>query len=84
MRAASGVIAKEGAEGVFAVGLPDGRGLAIKIADGHRAARVVAATLLRGLGVDAAACDALADVPVLGHGRPVGEVIACNSTLRVS
>ena len=76
MRAASGVIAKGGAEAVFAVGLPDGRGVAVKIADGHRADRVVAAALLRDLGMDAAACDALADVPVLGHGRPVGAVVA--------
>ncbi|MDN5571727.1 MAG: asparaginase [Propionibacteriaceae bacterium] len=74
MRAASGVIAKEGAEGVFAVGLPDGRGVAVKIADGFRAGRTVAAAVLRELGLDGAACDELALVPVLGHGERVGEV----------
>ena len=29
-----GMIAKDGAEGVYAAGLPDGRGIAIKITDG--------------------------------------------------
>lgn len=76
MAAAPGLLAKEGAEAVVAIGLPDGRGLAVKIADGHRAGRVVAAAVLRLLGVDAAALDALGDVPVLGHGKTVGSVIA--------
>jgi L-asparaginase II len=34
MRAVDGLVAKIGAEGVLAVGLPDGRGLALKVADG--------------------------------------------------
>lgn len=34
MRCADGLVAKIGAEGVLAVGLPDGRGLALKVADG--------------------------------------------------
>lgn len=76
MAALPGVIAKEGAEAVVAVGLPDGRGLAVKIADGARAGRVVAAAALRTLGLDDAALDALGDVPVLGHGERVGAVIA--------
>lgn len=76
MAAVPGAIAKEGAEAVVAVGLPDGRGLAVKIADGARAGRVVAAAALRTLGVNDDALDALADVPVLGHGEPVGSVIA--------
>ncbi|WP_300079070.1 asparaginase [Propioniciclava sp.] len=76
MRAVPGLIAKEGAEAVFAVGLPDGRGVAVKIADGSRAGRVVVAAILRELDVDAAACDALGLVPVLGHGERVGEVRA--------
>ncbi len=70
-----GVIAKEGAEAVIAVGLPDGRGVAVKVADGHRAARVVAAGVLAGLGVDADAVARLGDVPVLGHGERVGSVV---------
>lgn len=76
MRAVPGIIAKEGAEAVFAVGLPDGRGIAVKIADGARAARVVAAGVLAGLGVDPDAVAGLGHLPVLGHGEPVGAVIA--------
>ena len=41
MRAEDGLVAKIGAEGVLAVGLADGRGLALKVRDG--AARAVAA-----------------------------------------
>ncbi len=71
-----GLIAKEGAEAVIAVGLPDGRGVAAKVADGARAARVVAAAVLGGLGLDADALARLGDVPVLGHGQRVGSVVA--------
>ncbi len=71
-----GVIAKEGAEAVLAVGLPDGRGVAVKIADGARAARVVGAAVLGMLGVDPDAVARLGDVPVLGHGERVGSVVA--------
>ena len=37
MRAEDGLVAKIGAEGVLAVGLADGRGLALKVRDGARA-----------------------------------------------
>ncbi|MFP5415875.1 MAG: asparaginase [Actinomycetes bacterium] len=73
---APGLIAKEGAEAVMAVGLPDGRGVAVKIADGSRAGRVVAAAVLASLGVSPDAVARLGDVPVLGHGVRVGEVVA--------
>nr|NLI50208.1 asparaginase [Propionibacterium sp.] len=76
MRAVPGLVAKDGAEGVFAVGLPDGRGVAVKIADGASRGRgVLLAGLLRraGVGPDAALAT-LADEVVLGHGRPVGRV----------
>lgn len=83
MRGVPGIVAKDGAEGVFAAGLPDGRGFAVKVADGNpRAAGVLLAVLLRRAGVGAADADAaaalatLADAPVLGHGRPVGAVVA--------
>ena len=39
MRAEAGLVAKIGAEGVLAVGLADGRGLALKVRDGSRARR---------------------------------------------
>jgi L-asparaginase II len=80
IRAVPGLVAKDGAEAVYAAALPDGRAVAVKIGDGGDRARVpVLVALLRRLGVggpaaDDAALDALADVPVLGHGRRVGAV----------
>jgi L-asparaginase II len=78
MRRVPGLIAKDGAEAVYAVGLSDGRGIAVKIADGgSRARAVVVAAVLRRLGVDdEAALSALEHQPVLGHGQPVGAVVA--------
>lgn len=77
MRGTAGVVAKDGAESVYAVGLPDGRGVALKVADGGQRARpVVLAAVLRRLGVESAAYDRLEDAPVLGHGEPVGAVVA--------
>jgi L-asparaginase II len=75
MRLVPGLIAKDGAEGVHVAALPDGRAVAVKIADGAGRARApVTVAALRSLGVDLAA-DALVE-PVLGHGRPVGRVRA--------
>ncbi len=77
MRGTPGAIAKDGAEGVYAVGLADGRGVAVKIADGADRARAVAlAAVLRRLGVESAAYAVLESAPVLGHGEPVGDVSA--------
>ena len=48
-----GLIAKAGAEATYAVGLPDGRGVAVKISDGSPRARAVAmAGVLQRLGFD--------------------------------
>lgn len=75
MRALPGAVAKDGAEGVHAVGLPDGRAVALKIADGSARARsVVMVAALRRLGVTTPGLDRLAEVPVLGHGEPVGAI----------
>jgi L-asparaginase II len=75
MRGLPGAVAKDGAEGVYAIGLPDGSAVAIKIADGSTRARpVVLVAALRQLGVDVDAVAAVADVPVLGHGQRVGEL----------
>jgi L-asparaginase II len=72
-----GLIAKDGAEAVYAVGLADGRGVALKVADGGQRARpVILAAALRRLGVESPALDALESAPVLGHGEPVGAVVA--------
>jgi L-asparaginase II len=83
MEAVPGLIAKDGAESVYAVGLPDGRGLAVKITDGGQRARaVVTVAALRAMGVSASTdgqpdvLDRIAAEPVLGHGRPVGAVQA--------
>ncbi|HWL45290.1 MAG TPA: asparaginase [Ilumatobacter sp.] len=71
MQAVPGLMAKAGAEGVFAAALPDGRTAAVKIADGtSRAVGLVIAEVLRRLGVDVDPA-AFAE-PVLGHGVPVG------------
>jgi L-asparaginase II len=75
LRAVPGLIAKDGAEAVYAAALPDGRALAVKIADGgERPVLPVVVALLRRLGVDSEGLDELSRVPVLGHGEPVGAV----------
>jgi L-asparaginase II len=75
VRGVPGLVAKDGAEGVFAAALPDGRAAALKIADGgDRPRTAVLAALLHRLGVEAPVLDEFAEVPVLGHGAPVGRV----------
>jgi L-asparaginase II len=77
MRDIRGLMAKDGAEGVYAAALPDGRAVAVKIDDGAGRARgPVLAHALELLGVNAGATRSLRDVPVLGHGAPVGAVRA--------
>jgi L-asparaginase II len=77
IRGVPGLIAKDGAESVYAVGLADGRGVALKIADGGQRARpVVMAAALRRLGVSAQVLEDLAQAPVLGHGQQVGSINA--------
>ena len=77
MRAVPGLLAKEGAEAVYAAALPDGRAVALKIADGaFRAAQVVLAEALAVAGVGRASLLALSTVPVRGQGRRVGDVTA--------
>jgi len=77
MMAVPGLIAKGGAEGMYGVGLPDGRALALKIDDGAaRACVPVIVAVLRELGVFNAELDRWATGPVFGHGEVVGEVRA--------
>jgi L-asparaginase II len=72
LMAALPVVAKIGAEGVIAIGCPDGRGLAVKVADGAlRAldpAAVWAAGELLGLPVGSRALEALA-TPAVRNSR---------------
>lgn len=76
-----GLIAKNGAEGVFVAGSPDGTAVALKIIDGStRASIPVALALLDEQGVvdseRATSVLAATTQPVLGGGEPVGELIA--------
>ena len=72
-----GLVAKDGAEGVYAAALPDGRAVALKVDDGGQRARPpVMAAALRALGVDAPVLAEQAETPLLGGGRPVGSVRA--------
>lgn len=74
-RAVPGLVGKAGAEAVYAVGLPDGRGVALKISDGSpRARAVLMAAVLQRLGVDHPTLDEQVSAPVLGHGERVGEI----------
>ncbi len=79
LRAIPGAIAKAGAESCYALALPDGRAIALKIDDGSSRARpVVMAAALRRLdvdamtGVDADAVAATGVTLVLGGGYPSG------------
>lgn len=78
MRAVPSLVTKDGAEAVQAIGVEvNGQrfGIALKIADGSDRARpIVAAEALRFLGVRSPVLDDLARVPVLGGGRPVGQM----------
>lgn len=92
MQAWPGLVAKDGAEGVYAAGLPDGTGIAFKVADGSARPRpaVLAAALEVAFGASAPEDGSLEPAAeavlwgirevgrtlVLGHGEPVGEVYA--------
>jgi L-asparaginase II len=81
LTAIPGAIGKAGAESCYAVALPDGRAFALKTDDGAARARPpVMAALLERLGVtaeegvDAEAVRRSGAQPLLGGGRPVGEI----------
>jgi L-asparaginase II len=73
MEQVPGLVAKDGAEGVYAAAVPGAGTVALKVDDGAARARTpVLAAALRALGVEAPA--ALAVLPVLGGDAQVGEV----------
>jgi len=73
MRTVPGLLAKEGAEGVYAAALPDGGAVALKISDGATRASEQAVLIgLRHLGVDDYTLEQFEGHPVLGGGSPVG------------
>ncbi len=77
MRYVPGLMAKDGADGVFAAALADGRAVALKIADGgNRARPAVMLAALRALGIDVSAVEQLVVESIMGHGHSVGEVRA--------
>ncbi len=77
IRGIPGLVAKGGAEGVFAAALPDGRSLALKVADGsQRVVPVLAVATMRRLGVAAPVLDEVGRYVLLGGGQQVGEVRA--------
>lgn len=83
LTAIPGAIGKAGAESCYAVALPDGRAFALKTDDGAARARPpVMAALLERLGVtaekgvDAGGVRRSGAQPLLGGGRPVGEIRA--------
>ena len=70
-----GLLAKDGAEGVWAAAVPGVGAVAVKIDDGAaRASDRVVVGALRHLGVKADVLDTLAEVPLLGGGRRVGSI----------
>jgi L-asparaginase II len=79
LAAIPGAVGKAGAEACYALALPDGRAVALKIDDGYPRARpVVMAEALRRLavealpGVDLDAVNATGVVTLYGGGEPVG------------
>jgi L-asparaginase II len=79
MRAVPGLLVKSGAEGVVVAAHPDGRAVAVKIADGSDRARLP--VLKAGLGAIGFDADAVPVPAVLGHGRPVGSTVAIAAEL---
>ena len=79
-----GLLCKNGAEGVWAAALPDGRAFAAKIDDGsERALGPLLAVVLRYWGHDGPAVHRWAAVPTLGGGRPMGAVTTSPELLGV-
>jgi L-asparaginase II len=75
MAGVPGLLVKDGAEGVYAAALPDGRAVALKVDDGAERPRpLVAAAVLRLLGVDADVLERFEVLPLTGGERRVGEV----------
>ena len=75
MRHVPGLIAKDGADGVFAAAMPDGRAVALKIADGaDRARPPLMLDALTRLGLSTEAVAPLVAETIKGHGHVVGRV----------
>jgi L-asparaginase II len=83
MRLVPGTVCKGGAEGVLMAAAATGEAVAMKVIDGNpRATTVLALAVLGALGVNVTAAHNLARVPILGGGKPVGEIRPSNDLLR--
>lgn len=70
-----GLLAKDGAEGVWGAALPDGRAFAVKVDDGSaRSLAPVLAAAVRYWGLDSEVARRWSAVSVLGGGEPVGTI----------
>jgi L-asparaginase II len=77
MTGVPGLLAKDGAEGVYAAVSAEGMSVAVKIEDGGDRARLpVLVAALRAAGYDAPGLVEFETSPVLGHGDRVGEIRA--------
>lgn len=75
MAEVDGLVCKDGAEGIWAAALPDGRAFAVKVADGSvRALPPLLAAALRHWGFDGEAVRRWSRVGLLGGGSPVGAI----------
>lgn len=80
-QAVEGLVCKGGAEACMAIGLADGRGIAIKIDDGAGRAILPLSAAILSMMVEAPDLEAHLTRPVLGHGQPVGEVRVVDGAL---
>jgi L-asparaginase II len=85
MRAHPGLVAKIGAEGVLGIGLPDGRGAALKVLDGAMRGLDTAALLVLeerlGVALGGAVLERLREAPVVNsRGEQVGRAEATFAT----
>jgi L-asparaginase II len=77
MQSIPGLIAKDGAEGVYACAFADGRAVALKVEDGAwRSRPTIVIAALEQLGVDVCVARERISEQTFGHGQPVGEVRA--------
>ena len=75
MTALPGLLAKEGAEGMWGAVMPDGRTLAVKVDDGAmRSLPAVLTAVAETWGLDRVIPDGWHTDPVLGGGEPVGVI----------
>ncbi len=73
MQGMPGLLAKDGAEGVYAAARSDGSAVALKVEDGAARARMpVLVAGLRALGAEGDVMDEMAELPVFGGDQKVG------------